>query len=99
MGLAFTVLIKRIDYFGYYFTFVVNPLFLFGGIFFPYDSLPGWAQSIAWFAPTLHLVDIARHLSVGSDAPSVLSDALWLLVAAAMLLLVPLRMLRVRLVA
>ena len=29
----------------FYFTLFVTPMFLFGGIFFPYDRLPHWAQS------------------------------------------------------
>jgi lipooligosaccharide transport system permease protein len=40
MGTLFTSLIHQIDYFSYYFTLVVTPLFLFSGIFFPVEDFP-----------------------------------------------------------
>jgi lipooligosaccharide transport system permease protein len=99
LGLAYSVLIPRMDYFTFYFTLVVNPMFLFGGIFFPVESLPGWAQVVAWLLPTEHLVAITRALANGGSAASVAGDTLWLLVATALVLAVPLHRYRRRMVA
>ncbi len=99
-GLGCTVLIPKADYFSFYFTLVVNPMFLFGGIFFPFDSLPGWAQAIGWFVPTHHLVEIARALGDGSGGAGVVAaNAAWLLVATTLLLVMPMIRYRRRLVA
>jgi len=40
-------------------------MFLFGGTFFPLDTLPGWAQALAWFLPLTHLVEITRAIGIG----------------------------------
>lgn len=99
LGLGFSSLVSKIDYFTFYFTLFVTPMFLFGGIFFPYDELPEWAQVVAWFTPLYHLVDISRELAHGPDALRVLGDALWLAVACVLLAMIPARGVRRRLVA
>lgn len=98
-GLAYTSLIPKMDYYTFYFTLFVTPMFLFGGIFYPYDKLPSWAQAAAWCTPLYHLVNVARELATGPDAPAVAGNALWLVVVTAVVLAVPLRAMRRRLVA
>lgn len=46
--------------------FVILPLFLFGGAFFPLDRLPGALQVAAWILPLAHGVTLARSLSAGT---------------------------------
>ena len=99
MGLAFTAVIARVDYYTYYFTLLITPMFLFGGIFSPYDRLPDWAQVIAWFTPLYHLVAISRDLADGPSVGTVLGNAAWLAVVTAVLWTVPVRALERRLVA
>jgi lipooligosaccharide transport system permease protein len=41
IGLAFTAVIPLIDFYTYYWTLFITPMFLFSGIFFPLDRLPG----------------------------------------------------------
>jgi lipooligosaccharide transport system permease protein len=78
----------------------VTPMFVFGGIFYPYDRLPDWAQAAAWLTPLYHLVNIARDLATGPDALAVLANAAWLLVVTvALFAAVPARAMRRRLVA
>jgi lipooligosaccharide transport system permease protein len=99
-GLAYTSLIPKMDYYTFYFTLFVTPMFVFGGIFYPYDRLPDWAQAAAWLTPLYHLVNIARALATGPDALAVAGDALWLLVVTTVLFFaVPARVMRRRLVA
>lgn len=70
------------DFFNYYFTLVVTPVFLFSGIFFPLDQLPSWVQSVAWFSPLTHAVDASRALFVGRLDRSLVADIVWLMVVA-----------------
>ncbi len=96
-GITFTALTPRSEYYTFYFTLFVTPMFLFGGIFFPYDELPGWAQVAAWLTPLYHLVALCRGLAQGPE-PGLVLDALWLAVAVVALFAVPVRGLRRRLV-
>jgi lipooligosaccharide transport system permease protein len=99
LGLAFTTLIARIDLYSYYFTLFITPMFLFGGIFFPYDELPDWAQAIAWGTPLYHLVNVARDLAGGPELLPLLGNAAWLAGATALLFWIPVAAMRRRLVA
>src|SRR5680860_1164719 len=40
--------------------FIVLPLFLFSGTFFPLDQLPEWLQALAWISPLWHGVELCR---------------------------------------
>jgi lipooligosaccharide transport system permease protein len=48
--------------------FVVMPLFLFSGTFFPVETLPLWAELLAWLTPTFHGVELCRGL-MSDDLP------------------------------
>jgi lipooligosaccharide transport system permease protein len=50
--------------------FLITPLFLLGGVFFPLHQLPQFLQGIAWLTPLAHGVALARSLSLGVLAPS-----------------------------
>src|SRR5438128_740251 len=50
--------------------FLVTPLFLLGGVFFPIHQLPQLVQGIAWLTPLAHGVALARGLSIGQAPPS-----------------------------
>lgn len=93
MAVLYTALVPGIDYFNYYFTLVVTPMFLFSGIFFPLDGLPGWVEKVAFFMPLYHLVNVLRGLSAGDV---VLMDMAWLAVAAAIVSPYPFRLMRRR---
>ena len=45
--------------------FVVIPLFLFGGAFYPITQLPGWTQAIVKFLPLWHGVQLSRSFTIG----------------------------------
>jgi lipooligosaccharide transport system permease protein len=99
IGYTFTSLIPKIDLYSYFFTLGITPMFLFSGIFFPFDRLPDWAEVVAWFTPLYHLVEITRGMATGPDALSVLGNTVWLLAVSAALFVIPVRALRARLVA
>lgn len=50
------------DFFLYYFTLAVTPMFLFCGVFYPIDTLPQFAQALAQVLPLTHAVDLVRPL-------------------------------------
>ena len=45
--------------------FVMVPLFLFSGTFFPISQLPGWLQPVAYVTPLWHGVALCRSLALG----------------------------------
>ncbi|MFL6161693.1 MAG: ABC transporter permease [Jatrophihabitantaceae bacterium] len=75
------------------FRFVVMPMFLFSGTFYPISALPHWFRVLAWISPLWHATELSRwvalgplHLSsgVGSLSPGlVVAHLLCLLVPAA----------------
>lgn len=99
IGYAFTSLVSRIDFYSYYFTLGVTPMFLFSGIFFPFTDLPDWVEVLAWFSPLYHLVEITRGLATGPEALPIALHACWLVVVSLALFPIPVRALRRRLLA
>jgi lipooligosaccharide transport system permease protein len=63
--IAFTATQKRDSGFAALTRFVVTPLFLFGGTFFPIDRLPLPLQAIAWMTPLAHGVALGRGFTLG----------------------------------
>lgn len=98
MGTLFTSLIQRIDLYAYYFTLVVTPMFLFSGIFFPIDSFPSPVPQIAWFIPLYHAVNVCRDLATG-PTPAVFGDLAWIVIFTLILALVPIQIMRRRLIS
>jgi lipooligosaccharide transport system permease protein len=99
IGYTFTALVPSIDLYSYFFTLGITPMFLFSGIFFPFDELPGWVEGVAWAMPLYHLVEITRGMATGPEAVAILVHAGWLVVVSALLFVVPVRALRRRLLA
>lgn len=58
-GTAFSVL----------FRFVVIPMTLFSGTFFPLERLPAWVQPVAWVSPLWHGTEVARAAALGRWQP------------------------------
>ncbi len=56
---------SNIEHFNIFFTGVLTPMFLFGGVFFPFSELPAWAQVVGWLLPLSHLVAATRELVLG----------------------------------
>jgi lipooligosaccharide transport system permease protein len=55
------------------FRFIMTPLFLFSGVFFPVSQLPVFMRPIAWIMPLWHGVQANRSLALG--APNFLAIA------------------------
>jgi lipooligosaccharide transport system permease protein len=66
------------------FRFIMTPLFLFSGIFFPVSQLPVFMRPIAWVMPLWHGVQANRSLALGSpDFAAIAGHTAYLLVVIA----------------
>ena len=74
MALYVTSVSKSYDFFNYYFTLVVAPMFLFSGIFFPLAQMPSAVQTAAQLVPLTHVVELSRALVRGHPSPRLLGD-------------------------
>jgi lipooligosaccharide transport system permease protein len=48
------------------FRFVVTPMFLFSGTFYPVSTLPGWGEVLAYISPLWHGTQLARGAALGT---------------------------------
>ncbi|WP_307857002.1 ABC transporter permease [Pseudarthrobacter albicanus] len=55
--------------------FVVTPLFLFSGTFFPLDTLPPAVRWIGWISPIWHGTQLGRVFTYGYQEPPLLTAA------------------------
>ncbi len=80
--------------------FIITPLFLFSGTFFPIEQLPQPVQAIAWLTPLFHGVSLTRSLAIGHDLDVVILaiHALVLIGLAALGTLIAFRTFRKRLI-
>lgn len=67
--IAFTATQKNDVGFSAIFRFVINPLFLFSGTFFPLSQLPEGLQLVAWLTPLFHGVELVRGSVLGTLEP------------------------------
>ena len=63
---AFVATRINADNFSTYTRFVIMPMFLFSGIFYPVSQLPVVLEQIAWITPVWHGVRLCRALATGS---------------------------------
>ena len=62
--------------------FIVNPMFLFAGTFFPLESMPIYLQWVGWISPMWHGTQLARVLAFGLPVPG------WMVIVHLLVLLV-----------
>lgn len=98
LSLIWTSLAPNYDSFGYFFTIIISPMFLFSGIFFPVENLPAAVKFLPRLTPLYHAVVAIRGLVLGNFHLSELWH-LGLLAALVILLIrVPLVMVKNRLI-
>jgi len=60
------------------FRFLIVPLFLFSGTFFPISQLPDWLEPVAYATPLFHGVELVRKIALpGVNGSIVTSLPLW----------------------
>jgi len=97
ISMACVAVVPGIDSLNYFYTLFMTPMFLFSGIFFPLDALPPFVSYIAYFTPLFHLTNICRSFAVG-NVSSVAGDILWLCIALLILIPLPFRLMKRRIV-
>ena len=45
--------------------FIIIPMFLFGGAFYPIEQLPDWLEPVAWATPLWHAIELCRGAVLG----------------------------------
>ena len=78
LGMLMTSFARDYDFFTYYITLFLEPMFLFSGTFFPLSSLPSWVQKATWILPLVHPVAAARELFFGHPSWFLAIHVLWL---------------------
>ena len=64
-GLVVTAYARAYEYFNFYMTLIMTPMFILCGVFYPVSSLPGPVQSAVQLLPLTHAVEIIRPIVVG----------------------------------
>lgn len=65
LALCVTAFAKSYDFFVYYFTLVITPMFLLSGTFFPLEAMPKAVRWGAQVLPLTHAVELVRPLMTG----------------------------------
>jgi lipooligosaccharide transport system permease protein len=77
--MAYTATLEPGDTFNVMFRFVITPLFLFSGIFFPIARAPRPLQTLAALTPLFHGVALTRGLTLGTlESPAWIVHAAYL---------------------
>lgn len=98
ISLSYTSVAWSISSLNYFFAVFITPMFWLGGVFFPIDRLPEWAQQVAWWLPATHAVEVYRGLTSGNLEWGHLGDVAWILVAGSIFYMVAVLSMRRRLV-
>ena len=81
-ALLMTALSPGYDFFNYYITLVITPMFVLCGVFYPISSLPELLQGIVQILPLTHAVALVRPLVSGQELSGVLIHIAVLLIYA-----------------
>lgn len=65
-GLTMTSLAANYEFFNYFTSLVITPLFLFSGIFFPLASIPATARTVFELLPLTPIVTLSRMFCYGN---------------------------------
>ena len=63
---------RSYDFFNYYVTLVLTPMFIFCGVFYPVATLPDLAQSVVTLLPLSHAIALIRPLATGQELSQVI---------------------------
>ena len=64
-ALVMSAMSPSYEFFSYYFTLVVTPMFIFSGVFYPVTTLPDVMQSLVHLLPLSHAIALIRPLVSG----------------------------------
>ena len=79
IGFLFSSTAPHVNFVTLVFTVVGTPMFMFSGIFYPFEVLPSWAQTISNFIPLAPAVNMSRAFSTNTLDVSLVWDSLFLI--------------------
>lgn len=95
ISIIFVAIVPGIDSFNYFYTLFITPMVLFSGLFFPVDTLPAVVRGIIFFTPVYHFVNICRSLSAGNIG-GVTTDIIWIIIVFLILIPLPFKLMKKR---
>jgi ABC-type polysaccharide/polyol phosphate export systems, permease component len=99
IAMCFTAVTPGIDTLNYPAFLFITPMMLFSGTFFPLSVMPAALQYIALaFFPLTHLVSLMRMATLAAAGPLLLLNILWILAATAVFWVIPINLMRRRLI-
>ena len=98
MAMIATALSPSYEFFSYYFTLTLTPMFFFSGIFFPLDKFPVMVKGLSYLLPLTYAVNISRSLVTEKFSYIALTGFPLLLVLTIMLIIVAVNMIEKRIV-
>ena len=98
VGFIFSSTAPHIAFVSLVFTVVGTPLFMFSGIFFPFEVLPPWAETVSNFIPLSPAVNLGRAFATNTFDVSLIWDALFILAMTVAVLPISLFLLRRKLI-
>ena len=78
IGFLFSATAPHVNFVTLVFTVVGTPMFMFSGIFYPFEVLPSWAQTISHFIPLAPAVNLSRAFATNTVDASLIWDVLFL---------------------
>lgn len=76
---AYTATLHSDEAYTWLFRFIVTPLFLLSGTFFPIEELPAWGRLVAQATPLFHGVELVRQVTIYSVDISAIWHLMYLL--------------------
>ncbi len=98
MSLLATSFVRSSTQLAYFVSLVVMPMFWAAGVFFPLEELPELMQTLSWFMPLRHVVEIERAFVNGDPDFVLLVSFAWIAIVTAVLFLAVLWSMRRRLI-
>ena len=98
LAMIVTSVAPSFDFFSYYTELVITPMLFFSGVFFPLDHFPPWMKTLAEFLPLTHAVRISRAVFADESAAGLGWSFAGLIVLAAVVFTISIRMMRKRLI-
>ncbi len=98
IAMCFTSVAPSMSAYNFLWAFIINPMFWFGGAFYPLERMPDGLQILAQFIPVTHVVEINRGLVDGQLEWSHLGNLAAVAAAAAVFFALALWSMRRRLI-
>lgn len=70
-SIVMATLAPSYDFFNYYFTLLITPMFILCGVFYPISTLPEVLQSAVQVLPLTHAIALVRPLTTGGQVSDV----------------------------